>query len=261
MFSFFKKGKNVDEIIISLKIEKHKALDINVLGNALISLNNLVSEYLESNINAEVNLNLKNVEKGSDIFNFIVSVSQSLFSKNNIDYINSLFDLFKSLSTIKDKKVNEIEKEIHYTQKFLKDSKNVVNIGNCANVTINSNVTNNYITITKDILESYSSGIDTIENIKGYKEKSLVKKIYHKMLIEFYQTTNETKKDIKYKAFCYDICKKAIPTIIDSKEFKEIVLENPYNYQFLCDVEIYVNAKNEISNYRIFNFTDRILKE
>lgn len=253
MLKVFRK-KVMNEITISLKIDKHEALDVNVLANAFISLDSLLREYLQSSINANVALSLKNVEKGSDIFNFMVNITTHLFSAQNIEYIKNLFELFNNLRKIKEKSVEEIEKETHYTQKFLKDSNNIINMGNYCNTTIYSNVFNSTISITKDNVESFKNGINTIEKIKDYKEPHIVKQIYENMIIEFYQTTNETKKDIKYKAFCYNICNKAISTIIDSVDFKEIVLENPYNYKFLCDVEIYVNANNEISTYRIFNF-------
>lgn len=99
-----------------------------------------------------------------------------------------------------------------------------------------------------------------IKDIKHLGDKSEAKTIYPHMMIEFYQTTN-TQKDIKHKAYCYDLSPTAKGIIISDETLKAQMLENPYNYRFLVDLEVYKDESGQILNYRAFNYHDKIEKE
>lgn len=101
-----------------------------------------------------------------------------------------------------------------------------------------------YITINRNIFYVY------IEN----------KTLYENMLIEFYQTTN-SQKPLKHKAFCYNLSKNAKDIFIDDERLKQEMLDNPYQYKFLVDLEVYKDAQDKITTYRAFHYKDKMIKD
>lgn len=89
-------------------------------------------------------------------------------------------------------------------------------------------------------------------------ENAEVKMIYKNMMIEFWRTANTQEKQTK--AFCYEISAQPIATLIADENLKKIVLENPYTYRFLVDLEVYKNAEGKILNYCAFNYKVKIIK-
>lgn len=91
------------------------------------------------------------------------------------------------------------------------------------------------------------------------EDKAEVKTIYKNMMIEFWLTANTQEKQTK--AFCYEISAQPIATSITDENLKKIVLDNPYTYRFLVDLEVYKNAEGKILNYRAFNYKDKLSKD
>ena len=260
MFSFLKRQKMQN--IITLKIEKEANINLNDLSAALYSLNHLIETYSVENLNNKISLELYSVEKGSDIFNFIINYTPDLINalKAAIDNIKNIFDIIKSIKEIDNTTLKETQENKNYTKQLLNDSKNIINIAKNAKVTIINN-NNCLFEITPQEYKKYIESYNTICNLKGYDNKTTIKKVYNDMIIEFYQTTNTTNKNIKHKVICNDITNKAIPSIIQDENLNKEMLENPYNYMFLVDIEIYINNQNNIKAYRIFNYKEKLEKE
>lgn len=113
-YGSFLRKVTMKELVISLKIEKEKPLNLQDFSAAILALNASLSRFVEQErgIN-EFALELKSVEKGSDIFNFLVSV-YSIFPINEyISAINSYFDLWKNLKIIKNQ-INSISAFINF---------------------------------------------------------------------------------------------------------------------------------------------------
>ncbi len=246
---------------ISLKIEKSCPLSAPSLGNAIISLNELFKDCCAF-YGADTVLELKSVEKGSDILNFLISFSKGSLSfvKELNDGVNSAFTLIKSLKAIGKKSVDDIKNDELLTKNALKSIEDIVNL--CDEKTTisieNKGVVNNYISINNSSKQDYLNGINEVRKIKDLDNKKEVKLVYEKMNISFYQTTNTQRKDIKFRAYCFELSQKAISTIIDDNNMKDEILANPYEYNFICDLEVYKDKDGKITLFRAFNFLDKI---
>ena len=83
------------------------------------------------------------------------------------------------------------------------------------------------------------------------KEKDFIDR-----LIRFVQTRKDN-KDYGNKSICEDLTKKEIKTIFANDSIKYEILDNPYQYAFLVDLEAqYING--EIKLYKITNLKDKI---
>lgn len=45
-----------------------------------------------------------------------------------------------------------------------------------------------------------------------------------------------------------------------SRFVEQEMLENPYNYRFLVDLEVYKDERGKITTYRAYHYKDKILK-
>lgn len=260
-FKFLKRAE-MQEIIITLKIEKEKPIQLQNLSNAILSLNESLNNFITQDKGmGNVELQLKNVEKGSDIFNFLVFINSLLPPNELINAISNYFNFFISLKTlITDKTTKEIQKIKYIDKKTLKNIENIINLHNSnTNALVLNNIDKQVINIDSITYPAYKENINTIANINGYREKKEIKIIFENMLIEFYQTTN-TEKDLKHKAYCYNLDNKPKDIIITDKILKAEMLQNPYNYKFLVDLEIYKDENENITTYRAFNYQEKILK-
>lgn len=253
------KGQKME--IISFKVEKNQSIDIRALLLVLNAFSQATSQYIKHQSGEYVRLELQSVEKGSDIFNLVL-VGGGLFlaSGEIVKVINDYLNLFLSLKHIKEASVQSIKDDTLLSREFVENLDCVatfINNKDISQVTISREQKS--IILNKENTKSIKESLEIIKDIKGYKSPP-IQRIYENMIIEFYQTTN-TQKDIKDKAFCYEITDKPIPTLITDENLKKIVLDNPYSYRFLVDLEVYKNANGKILNFRAFNFRDKILKE
>lgn len=214
------------ELLIRLKLEKDSTIELLKLTNAINSLNYSLNACVSKSTGTKVSLELKDVQSGSDIFNFLVAIPATLIKISDfVEALNVYFQFFNNLKTIKTRSVVEIEKDQDYTKESIKHFSNIIEISNNANVTISNNFNNCHIIIHKGGKE-YKEGIEAIKRIKGFENKDPIKSIYENMMIEFYQTT-KTDKPIKHKAYCYELSNNAIPIIIDDERLQKKMLENP----------------------------------
>lgn len=260
-YGSFLRKVTMKELVISLKIEKEKPLNLQDFSAAILALNASLSRFVEQErgIN-EFALELKSVEKGSNIFNFLVSVYSIFLINEYISAINSYFDLWKNLKTIKNQNVEQIQKEKYIDKMMVKDMLNIIKLyENGANAKIINNFNDSQIVINQNTYKLYGENLDCLCKLKGFEEKREVKSIFENMLIEFYQTTN-SQKPLKHKAFCFNLSKSAKDIFIDDERLKQEMLENPYNYRFLVDLEVYKDERGKITTYRAYHYKDKILK-
>lgn len=261
MLKFFKR-KTMQEIIISLKIEKDKPLQLKGLSRAILALNQGIGDFVEQDkAMGKVELQLQSVEKGSDIFHFLVSIPTLLPISECIESLNRYFTFWENLRKIKNASVQEIKDDEKLNKNSIKCVEGILQIYDIgANATISNSFNTQNIIIGKESVKDFKEAVQMIKDIKHLGDKSEAKTIYPHMMIEFYQTTN-TQKDIKHKAYCYDLSPTAKGIIISDETLKAQMLENPYNYRFLVDLEVYKDESGQILNYRAFNYHDKIEKE
>ncbi|CAD7288260.1 hypothetical protein [Campylobacter suis] len=249
-----------DKISIKLRIEKDSPLELTALANALLSLNNSIDEFVSKQTGITgTKTTLQSVEKGSDVFNMVVfGVGGALAIGEFLPTINAYFEFFSNIKNIGKRSVDEIKQDPFLTPNMLLHLENIINLTDKEKVSLEltSPVFNNCIFINQDNKESYKQGLNTARQIRDDQNKEQVKKVFDKMSITLYQTTN-TDKNVKFKAFCYELSDKAIPILIDDEILKTEILENPYNYRFICDIEIHKDAKGKIGLYRAFNYIDK----
>lgn len=51
------------------------------------------------------------------------------------------------------------------------------------------------------------------------------------------------------------------PAFIDDDRLKQEMLENPYHYEFLVDLEVYKDENDRIKTYRAYNYKEKIAKQ
>lgn len=252
-----KQTGQIEKIPIRLKIDKDSPLDLTELSRALLSLNNSIDEYVATSCGTSgAKTTLESVEKGSDIFNMAV-VAAVMFGEA-LPMINAYFEFFSNIKNIGKRSVDEIKGDKFLTETSLDDIENIVNLASQSGVSLAINY-NNYkdcVIINQENKNAYKQGIATVRQIKDFENKEVVKKTFNKMSITLYQTTNTDKK-VKFRAYCYELSDRAIPILIDDENLKTEILENPYNYRFVCDIEIYKDANGKISLYRAFNYVDK----
>lgn len=169
-----------------------------------------------------MDLQLKSVEKGSDVFNFIVYIG-SLILSNDCISSNTYFELLDNLKHIKKQSVEDIQKEKYIDKIMAKDFANIIN---------------------QNTFNIHSDNLQYISQIKGFYEKIEAKSIEN-IIIGFYQTTN-TQKSKAHKAYCYNLSKSAKNIFIDDERLKLEMLENPYRYKFLIDLEVAFLLKHKM---------------
>lgn len=261
MFKIFKERYKMHEIIITLKIQKQQALHLETLSNAILSLHHSVGSFVEIDKGlGGVELQLKSVEKGSDVFNFIVHIGSLLPLNECISAINAYFELWQNLKTIKQQSIEQIQQEKYIDKTMAKDLANIVSLHSIgANAQITNNFNNAHITINQNTFNIYNDNLECIAKIKGFDEKIEAKTIFENMLIEFYQTN--TQKPKAHKAYCYNLSKSAKNIFIDDERLKQEMLENPYHYEFLVDLEVYKDENDRIKTYRAYNYKEKIAKQ
>lgn len=247
--------------IVSFKVEKNKSIPIKELLIAIEAFNQATSEFIQYKSGEKVELQLQSVQKGSDVFNLVlVGAGLFLASGEIIKVINDFFTLFKNLKIIDQKSAKDIKDDRLYSKNFVENLECIADFTNNENIHhIEIHNNKNYIILNKEFAKELKDNLALIKKIKDYDRKE-VKEIHTQRLIEFYQTTN-TEKEVRHKAFCYEISDKAIATFITDTKLREEKLNNPYNYRFLVDLEVYRDTQGKILNYRVFHYQDKILKE
>ena len=102
--------------------------------------------------------------------------------------------------------------------------------------------------------EIHKSTTKFIEENKDKKEEK--NNIFKDRLIYFVQTRSDN-KDYSNKSICEDISDKEIKTNFKNEQIKNNILDNPYHFGFLVDLEAqYING--EVKVYKIIKLNDKI---
>lgn len=258
-----KQTGRIEKIPVKLTINKDEPLELTALSRALLSLNDAINEYAAISCGTDgVKTTLQSVEKGSDIFYLVVT--GAIMFDQLLPTINAYFDFFNNVKNIGKRSVDDIKEDKFLTRTSLDNIENIINLAGQSgvSVTINYNDYKDCMIINQENKDAYKQGIATARQIKAFENKEAVKKVFEKMSITLYQTTNTDKK-VKFRAYCYELSDRAIPILIDDEKLKAEILENPYSYRFVCDLEIHKDEKGKISLYRAFNYIDKfeIVKE
>ena len=124
--------------------------------------------------------------------------------------------------------------------------------------TIIVNDTHKLESIKFDLEESKKiiKSTDDFIKIEKKKEDEENQNIFEDRLIKFVQTRTDN-KDYGNKSICENISKKEIKTIFENDTIKNDILDNPYHYAFLVDLEVqYINQEAKL--YKIIKLKDKI---
>lgn len=249
---------------LKLIIQKDEPLELDALAKALMSLNSALNEYTCTQTGYDgIKISLERVEKGSNVFVLAVGATAAFLEfEKPLNIINGFFELVKNIKDIGKKSINDIKEDKALTPSFTNDLENIINLAEQkgTSVTINYNHYKDCLIINQENKDDYKEGIRNIKRIKQDQNEKSVKLIYEKMNVSFYQTTNTAKK-VNFKAFCYELSPKAIPTLVDDAALKAEILADPYGFSFICDLEVYKNIEGKITSYRAFNFIDKLEKD
>lgn len=239
---------------LTYKIDTEEAIELNQLISTLKSIG---EEYASFSQIKDIEVKISEVRKGSFEFDYVLMASAPLlpFMSN----VNTTVDFIKRLCELKNFFLNQSDT----IKPSLEEAKMINNINipinnfiNNGTVIINDSLHSNKIEFTKE--ESKLITNNSIKYLKSLKEKDDEEKenILNDRLIKFVQTRNDN-KDYGNKSICEDISLKEIKTIFKDKNIRNEILDNPYHFAFLVDLEVqYINGEAKI--YRVIKLNDKI---
>ena len=205
----------------------------------------------------DVEVKISEVRKGSFEFDFVLMSFAPLLPF--MSDVNTTVDFIKRVSELKSFFLNQ-NSDIKPT---LEEAKlmNSINIpiqtfNNYGTVIINDTQKVDKVEFNKE--DSTLITTNSSKYIKELKQKEDEEKqnIFKDRLIRFVQTRTDN-KDYGNKSICEDISSKEIKTIFENDDIKNEILDNPYHYGFLVDLEVqYIN--NDAKIYRIMKLNDKI---
>ena len=242
---------------LTYKIDSDEPIELNQL---ILSLKSLGDEYGKFSKIKDVEVKISEVRKGSFEFDFVLMSFAPLLPF--MSDVNTTVDFIKRVSELKSFFLNQ-NSDIKPT---LEEAKlmNSINIpiqtfNNYGTVIINDTQKVDKVEFNKE--DSKLITTNSSKYIKELKQKEDEEKqnIFKDRLIRFVQTRTDN-KDYGNKSICEDISSKEIKTIFENDDIKNEILDNPYHYGFLVDLEVqYIN--NDAKIYRIMKLNDKIYLE
>jgi hypothetical protein len=239
---------------LTYKIDSDEPIELNQL---ILSLKSLGDEYGKFSKIKDVEVKISEVRKGSFEFDFVLMSFAPLLPF--MSDVNTTVDFIKRVSELKSFFLNQ-NSDIQPT---LEEAKlmNSINIpiqtfNNYGTVIINDTQKVDKVEFNKE--DSTLITTNSSKYIKELKQKEDEEKqnIFKDRLIRFVQTRTDN-KDYGNKSICEDISNKEIKTIFANDDIKNEILDNPYHYGFLVDLEVqYIN--NDAKIYRIMKLNDKI---
>ncbi|MCT7481965.1 hypothetical protein N5T95_00050 [Aliarcobacter cryaerophilus] len=239
---------------LTYKIDSDEPIELNQL---ILSLKSLGDEYGKFSKIKDVEVKISEVRKGSFEFDFVLMSFAPLLPF--MSDVNTTVDFIKRVSELKSFFLNQ-NSDIKPT---LEEAKlmNSINIpiqtfNNYGTVIINDTQKVDKVEFNKE--DSKLITTNSSKYIKELKQKEDEEKqnIFKDRLIRFVQTRTDN-KDYGNKSICEDISSKEIKTIFENDDIKNEILDNPYHYGFLVDLEVqYIN--NDAKIYRIMKLNDKI---
>ena len=238
---------------LTYKIDTEEPIEINDL---IKSLKSISSEYASFSKFTDLNVKVAEVRKGSYEFDLILTSLRPLLPL--ISDINTTSDFVKRMIDIKsyflDNNSNNINPTVEEA-KMLNSVAQPISIVNHGTINVFNNTENVSLNIDKEeYKEIHKSTTKFIEKNKDKKEEK--NNIFKDRLIYFVQTRSDN-KDYGNKSICEDISDKEIKTNFENEQIKNNILDNPYHFGFLVDLEVqYING--EVKVYKIIKLNDKI---
>lgn len=239
---------------LTFKIDSDEPIELNHLIHSLKSIG---TEYGKSSKIKSVEVKISEVRKGSYEFDFVLMAVTPLLPL--MSDVNTTIDFIKRMSDLKSFFLNE--------KKDLEPTLNEATLMKDMNIPIQTFVNNGTVIINdtnhrnKVEFNKEEAGIITnnstkyIKKLKS-KENEEKQNIFRDRLIKFVQTRTDN-RDYGNKSICEDISDKEIKTIFLNDSIKNEILDNPYHFGFLVDLEVqYINS--EVKIYRVIKLNDKI---
>lgn len=243
--------ENIIGDILTYKIDTEEAIKIK---DVIKSLKSFSEEYSKFSKQTDIDIKLYEVRKGSFEFDLILTSLHPILPM--MSDINTTTEFIKKIIDLKNYFLNNTENNSNLPSieeaKFISDISKPISIVNNGTINVYENNDNISVNITKD--ENIKIQENTTKYIEKIKDE---KKNYFKdKLIYFVQTRNDN-KDYGNKSICKDISDKELKTIFDNERIKEDILDNPYHYAYLVDLEVqYVGDEPKL--YKIVKLNDKI---
>lgn len=238
---------------LTYKIDTEEPIEIKDL---IKSLSSISEEYAKFSKLKDIKVKLSEVRKGSFEFDLILTSFVAIlpFMSN----VNTTVEFIKRLNDLKDYFLNintAIEPTVEEAT-MLNKMNRPIHIVNNGSVYVFDNNQNVSLSITKD--EAKSIATSTTKYIEEKKKEEVIESnsIFKDRLIKFVQTRTDN-KDYGNKSVCEHISESEIKTTFESEEIKKIILDSPYHFGFLVDLEVqYLNKEPKV--YRIMAINDKI---
>ena len=239
---------------LTYKIASDEPIELHQL---ISSLKVIGEEYGKFSKIKDVEVKVSEVRKGSFEFDFVLTTVVSLLPL--MSDVNTTIDFIKRISNLKLfflNQTNDIQPTLEEAKMMNSVNIPIQSFTNYGTVIINDSYKTKKVEFNKE--ESKQITNNSPKYIKQLKERDDEEKqnIFKDRLIRFVQTRNDN-KDYGNKSICEDISNKEIKTIFINDEIKNEILDNPYHYAFLVDIEVqYING--DVKIYRIMKLNDKI---
>lgn len=242
---------------LTYKIGSEDPIELNQLISSLKSVGN---EYGKFSKIKDVEVKVSEVRKGSFEFDFVLTTVGALLPL--MSNTNTTVDFINRISFLKSFFLNENNNQSTLIKPTLEEAKllNNVNVpiqtfNNYGTVIINDSNKVDEVSFNKE--ESKVISNNSSKYIKQLKNKDDEQQNIHEdRLIRFVQTRTDN-RNYGNKSICEDISNKEIKTIFLNDKIKDEILDSPYQYAFLVDLEVqYINE--DIKVYRVMKLNDKI---
>lgn len=240
-----------NQATIKLECEKIKISELmQILQNVEDGIKN--KAYTESEVY------IQEVSKGSMVFELIQIISSAL---PLIENINSVVTFLESLN-----KYKEIFKEAKMESIQEGDIQIIKNLGgissvikNCPNANIIINNPTTIFSLSTSESQKIQPQISDYLSSQTSQEKHLTQNDTIDNALIYYHQTN-VEKDKLNKAICEKVSKKPVQTIFGDEDIKTKILENPYGYNFVVDLEVQYR-EDKPTLYTILRLKNRFKKD
>lgn len=244
----------ITEDKLTYKINSNEPIELTQLINTLKLIG---EEYGKFSQIKDVEIKISEVRKGSFEFDFVLmSLAPMLPLMSDV---NTTIDFVKRLGELKQfflNKNHDLKPTISETKMINGLNMPIQNFINNGTVIINDTNNSEKVEFNKEESKLIARTSALYLQAKKNQEDDEKQNIFKNKLIKFVQTRTDN-KDYGNKSICESLCRKEIKTIFENDKIKEEILDNPYHFCFLVDLETqYING--EIKLYTIKTLHDKI---
>lgn len=242
--------------VLTYKIDTEQPIGLNEL---ISGLNALSDEYIKFSKMKNVDVKISAVRKGSYEFDLILASHAVLLPL--MSDINTTLDFIGRIKQLKDYFLNNTPTEIVPT---IEEAKMMQTIGapiqalhnNGGTIIFNIGSQTEALKITQDETKLLDNRTHLYIQQKKQETEEAKNNIFTNRLIKFVQTRADN-KDYGNKSICESISKYEIKTIFSNEDIKNNILDNPYHYAYLVDLEVqYIGGDAKI--YQIIAINDKV---